>query len=163
MKKFSIWVLTIICLVFVQTCTKAIFKAKRMDEQRKEWRKVSSNKTDERALSRMRKTSDLDQKLAIMAEEMNKDLPKKLDEITILKSIEIHENREFRYCYTILDDDLNYSKEQIEAHRLNMVQQVRNTSSLNKFKENNVTIGYAYYKSNGDCIMIVKVYPNDYK
>ena len=163
MKKVILWILTIICLVFVQTCTKALFKAKRMEEQKKEWRKFSSSNTDERALSRMKKTSDIDRKLVIMAEEMNKDLPQKLDEITILNSIEIHENREFRYCYTILNDDLNFTEEQIENHRLNMVQQVKNTSSLNKFKENNVTLGYAYYKSNGDCIMIVKVYPEDYK
>ena len=163
MKKFGIWVLTIICVVFVQTCTKAYFKAKRMDEQKKEWKRISSDETGERAIKRMGKTSNIDEKLAILAEEMNKDLPQKLDEITILNSIEIHENREFRYCYTILDDDLYYTKEQIESHRLNMVQQVKNTSSLNKFKENNVTLGYAYYKSNGDCIMIVKVYPEDYK
>lgn len=122
MKKVILWILTIICLVFVQTCTKALFKTKRMEEQKKEWRKISSSNTDERALSRMKKTSDIDRKLVIMAEEMNKDLPQKLDEITILNSIEIHENREFRYCYTILDDDLYYTKEQIESHRLNMVQ-----------------------------------------
>ena len=47
MKKFGIWVLTIICVVFVQTCTKAYFKAKRMDEQKKEWRSISSNETGE--------------------------------------------------------------------------------------------------------------------
>ena len=108
-------------------------------------------------------TLDVDKKLAIMAEEMNKDLPQKLDDITILKNIEIHANREVRYCYTILDDNLHFTESQIEVHRNNMIQQVKNTSSLDKFKEYNVTMGYAYYKSNGDCIMIVKVYPKDYK
>jgi len=162
MKKFGIWVLTIICVVFVQTCTKAYFKAKRMDEQKKEWRRISSNETGERAIKRMGKTSDIDKKLAILAEEMNKDLPKQLDEITLLKKIELHENREVRYCYTILED-LEFTKEQIEDHRKTMVKQVRQTSTLNKFKEYNVTMAYAYYKQNGDCIMIVKVYPEDYK
>lgn len=47
MKKFGIWVLTVICVVFVQTCTKAYFKAKRIDEQKKEWRSISSNETGE--------------------------------------------------------------------------------------------------------------------
>lgn len=36
MKKVGTWILTIICVVLVQTCTKAYFKAKRMDEQKKE-------------------------------------------------------------------------------------------------------------------------------
>ena len=94
--------------------------------------------------------------------EMNKDLPKQLDEITLLKKIELHENREVRYCYTILED-LEFTEEQIEDHRKTMVKQVKQTSTLNKFKEYNVTMAYAYYKQNGDCIMLVKVYPEDYK
>ena len=162
MKKVGIWILTIICIAFVQTCTKALYKAKRMEEQKKEWRNISSNKSNERALKRMGKTSDIDKKLTILAEEMNKDLPKQLDEITILKKIEIHENREVRYCYTILND-LNYTEEEIEAHRKFMVQQVKNTTTLNKFKEYSVTMAYAYDKENGERIMLVKVYPEDYK
>ena len=162
MKKVGIWILTIICIAFVQTCTKALFKAKRMEEQKKEWRSISSNKTNERALKRMGKTSNIDEKLTILAEEMNKDLPKQLDEITILEKIEMHENREVRYCYTILKD-LNYTEEEIEAHRKFMVQQVKHTTTLNKFKEYGVTMAYAYYKQNGDCMMLVKVYPKDYK
>ena len=162
MKKVGIWILTIICIAFVQTCTKALYKAKRMEEQKKEWRNISSNKSNERALKRMGKTSDIDEKLTILAEEMNKDLPKQQDEITILKKIEIHENREVRYCYTILND-LNYTEEEIEAHRKFMVQQVKNTTTLNKFKEYSVTMAYAYDKENGERIMLVKVYPEDYK
>lgn len=162
MKKLGTWILTIICIVFVQTCTKAYFKAKRIDEQKKEWRNISSSKTDKRALERMRKTSDIDEKLSILAEEMNKDLPKQLDAITILDKIELHENREVRYCYTILSD-LTFTDEQIEEHRKNMVQQVKQTSTLNKFKEYKVTMAYAYYKQNGDCLMLVKVYPEDYR
>ena len=162
MKKVGTWILTIICVALVQTCTKAYFKAKRMDEQKKEWRRISSNETGDRAIKRMGKTSDIDEKLAILAEEMNKDLPKQLDEITILKKIEIHKNREVRYCYTILND-LNYTEEEIEAHRKFMVQQVKQATTLNKFKEYGVTMAYAYYKQNGDCMMLVKVYPKDYK
>ena len=162
MKKVGIWILTIICIAFVQTCTKALYKAKRMEEQKKEWRNISSNKSNERALKRMGKTSDIDEKLTILAEEMNKDLPKQLDEITILKKIEIHENREVRYCYAILND-LNYTEEEIEAHRKFMVQQVKNTTTLNKFKEYSVTMAYAYDKENGERIMLVKVYPEEYK
>ena len=162
MKKVGTWILTIICIVLVQTCTKAYFKAKRMDEQKKEWRRISSNETGDRAIKRMGKTSDIDEKLAILAEEMNKDLPKQLDEITVLKNIEVHENREVRYCYTILND-LNYSEEEIEAHRKFMVQQVKQATTLNKFKSYGVTMAYAYYKQNGECIMLVKVYPEDYK
>ena len=154
--------MTIICIAFVQTCTKALFKAKRMEEQKKEWRSISSDKTNERVIKRMGKTSDIDEKLAILAEEMNKDLPKQLDEVTILKKIEMHENREVRYCYTILND-LNYTEEEIEAHRKFMIRQVNQTTTLNKFKEYGVTMAYAYEKENGERIMLVKVYPEDYK
>ena len=162
MRKIGIWILTIICIAFVQTCTKALFKAKRMEEQKKEWRSISSDKTNERVIKRMGKTSDIDEKLAILAEEMNKDLPKQLDEVTILKKIEMHENREVRYCYTILND-LNYTEEEIEAHRKFMIRQVNQTTTLNKFKEYGVTMAYAYEKENGERIMLVKVYPEDYK
>ena len=58
--------MTIICVVLVQTCTKAYFKAKRMDEQKKEWRRISSNETGDRAIKRMGKTSDIDEKLTIL-------------------------------------------------------------------------------------------------
>ena len=101
-------------------------------------------------------------KLIGLCKEMNKDLPKQLDEITILKKIEIHKNREVRYCYTILND-LNYTEEEIEAHRKFMVRQVRQATNLNKFKEYGVTMAYAYYKQNGECMMLVRVYPEDYK
>ena len=33
----------------------------------------------------------------------------------------------------------------------------------NKFKEYSVTMAYAYDKENGERIMLVKVYPEDYK
>ena len=163
MKKVGTWILTIICVVLVQTCTKAYFKAKRMDEQKKEWRRISSNATGDRAIKRMGKTSDIDEKLAILAEEMNKDLPKKLDEMTTLQRIELHKNREVRYCYTLHDNNLYFTESQKEAHRKEMVQKVKHTSTLNKFKEYGVTMAYAYYKPNGDCLMIVKVRPEDYK
>ena len=130
--------------------------------KQKEWRRISSNETGDRAIKRMGKTSNIDEKLTILAEEMNKDLPKQLDEITILKKIEIHKNREVRYCYTILND-LNYTEEEIEAHRKFMVRQVRQATNLNKFKEYGVTMAYAYYKQNGECMMLVRVYPEDYK
>ncbi|MBR2456856.1 MAG: hypothetical protein IKB31_06815 [Bacteroidaceae bacterium] len=163
MKKVFIWILTIICAVFVQTCTKAIFKAKRMEEQRKEWKHISTNSTEQRAINRMKGTSDIDKKLTILAQEMNKDLPKKLDDITILQKIELHENREVRYCYVILDDELYFSKSAIEEHRKEMVQKVKNTSALNKFKEYGVTMAYSYNNSKGENLMLIKVYPEDYR
>lgn len=163
MKKVGAWILTIICIVLVQTCTKAYFKAKRMDEQKKEWRKFSSNSTDERVLKRMGKTSDIDEKLTILAEEMNKDLPEQLDEMTTLQRIELHENREVQYCYTLHDNNLYFTESQKEAHRKEMVQKVKQTSTLNKFKEYGVIMAYAYYKTNGECLMIVKVRPEDYR
>ena len=162
MKKIGIWILIIICVAFVQTCTKAFFKAKRINEQKKEWKIESSSRVDKKVIKQMGKTSDIDEKLVILAEGMNKSLPKQLDDMTILKKIEIHENREVRYCYTILQD-LDYSKEAIEEHRKFMVRQVRQATNLNKFKEYGVTMAYAYYKQNGECMMLVRVYPEDYK
>lgn len=111
----------------------------------------------------MGKTSDIDEKLTILAEEMNKDLPQKLDEMTTLQRIELHNNREVRYCYTLHDNNLYFTESQKEAHRKEMVQKVKQTSTLNMFKEYDVTMAYAYYKPNGDCLMIVKVKPEDYK
>lgn len=163
MKKVFIWILTIICAVFVQTCTKAIFKAKRMEEQRKEWKHISTNSTEQRAINRMKHTSDIDRKLAILAEEMNKDLPQKLDDMTILQKIELHEDREVRYCLVILDDDLYFTESDIEIHRKDMVQKVKQTSSLKKFKEYGVTMAYSYNNSKGENLMLIKVYPEDYR
>lgn len=163
MKKVFIWILTIICVVFVQTCTKAYYKVKRIDEQRKEWKQISSNSTEQRALNRMKETSDIDKKLAILAEEMNKDLPHKLDDMTILQKIELHENREVRYCLVLLNDNLYFTESDIETHRKDMVHKVKYTSSLNKIKEYGVTMAYSYNNSNGKNIMLIKVYPEDYR
>ena len=41
-----------------------------LDEQKKEWKRISSDETGERAIKRMGKTSDIDEKLTILAEEM---------------------------------------------------------------------------------------------
>ena len=138
MKKVIFWILTIICLVFVQTCTKALFKTKRMEEQKKEWRKISSSNTDERALSRMKKTSDIDRKLVIMAEEMNKNLPlgeteEEIEEIDVYTLTDENGNEsQFEligeatiegvtyYALTELDENNNQISEEYVILRLEM-------------------------------------------
>lgn len=44
-----------------------------------------------------------------------------------------------------------------------MVQKVKHTSSLKKFKEYGVTMAYSYNNSKGENLMLIKVYPEDYR
>ena len=40
---------------------------------------------------------------------------------------------------------------------------VKKSTDLNKFKEYQVTMSYAYYNSKGDCLALIKIYPKDYQ
>ena len=145
MKKFLIGALVIICVWFVKVCTEVYFKAK-MSEQQKEY-----------------KSGNIDEELRNMTETMNLKLPMKIDEITELSKIEYHENREVRYCYTYFSDNLTFTSTEIEEYRKRMLQMVKKSTDLNKFKEYQVTMSYAYYNSKGDCLALIKIYPKDYQ
>lgn len=141
------WILMILCLVVVQTCVKTVFKAKRVEHQ-KEWVKQS--------------TTDIDEKLEMIADGLNKNYPQQLDEITIMERVESMGNKRIKYHYTILDDDLYYTPQDIEEHRQNMIRNVKNESGLRLFKENGVTLSYEYRKQNGELIMLIDITPEDY-
>lgn len=145
MKKFFIGALIIICVWLVKVCTEVYFKAK-MSEQQKEY-----------------KSGNIDEDLKELAEAMNSELPMKVDEITELSRVECHKNREIRYCYTILSDNLTFTSTEIEEYRKRMLQVVKQSVDLNKFKEYQVTMSYAYYNLKGDCIAFIKIYPKDYQ
>lgn len=119
--------------------------------------------SDDKLLEKLGTTTDIDRKLEILAEDTNKNLPQKIDDITVLKKVEIHENREVRYCYTILDDNFKVSSAEIENYRKEMILKVKQENNLNRFKELDVIMAYGYYKKNGDCIMLIKIHPKDYK
>lgn len=44
-----------------------------------------------------------------------------------------------------------------------MILKVKQENNLNRFKELDVIMAYGYYKKNGDCIMLIKIHPKDYK
>ena len=119
--------------------------------------------SDDKLLEKLGTTTDIDRKLEILAEDTNKNLPQKIDDITVLKKVEIHANREVRYCYTILDDNFKVSSTEIENYRKEIILKVKQENNLNRFKELDVIMAYGYYKENGDCIMLIKIYPKDYK
>lgn len=119
--------------------------------------------SDDKLLEKLGTTTDIDRKLEILAEDTNKNLPQKIDDITVLKKVEIHKNREVRYCYTILDDNFKVSSAEIENYRKEMILKVKQENNLNRFKELDVIMAYGYYKKNGDCIMLIKIHPKDYK
>lgn len=162
MRKILVGIFTVICMLLAQTCAKAIFKAKTQEQQR-EWKNSIDESYDEEVIRKLETTSDIDKKLEILVKEMNKQLPQRMDDITVLDRMEFRKGRELCYCYTIFDDSLKLTKREMKNFQEEMIQRVKQSDGLNKFKENQVTMSYVYYNSCGDCIMTIKVFPEDYQ
>lgn len=90
MKSFIKWFLFMLCLFFVQTCAKVYFKAKRTEKEKVVKvenatygykdntsvlkRKIENNLDDSEVLEKMSATTDIDEKLRILTDNMNKNI-----------------------------------------------------------------------------------------
>lgn len=169
-KKIIKWCLIIVCVFFVQTCTKALFKELYKKSQRTEMhdneynkkinvikKKISSN--DESVLKEMSKVETIEEKLKILTNDINKYLPQKIGNMT-LKYVEQH-NKEIRY-HIIINGDDKISEEQWHDLKHNMLYQIKYTDQFTQFKKYEVTMSYYYYNENNTLIRNINIEPEDY-
>lgn len=103
-----------------------------------------------------------DNKLSYAVKQMNKELPKKFDNM-ILERIELHENRELRYCFTVTNSNIHPNQAQIDIIKQQMIERTRNDTNLQKLKEYEITMSYEYNNTNGVRLALIKIYPKDYQ
>ncbi|MDN0049045.1 hypothetical protein QVO10_06540 [Bacteroides gallinaceum] len=145
MKRFFIGVLIIVCVWFVKACNEAYVKSKMTEQQE------------------YKNYNNINEQLKTLAKEFNQTLPIKIDETMELSRVEIHKDKEVRYCYTVLDNNVVFTSDEIKKYREIMQQVVRESTDFDKFKKLQVIMSYAYYNSKGDCLALIKIYPKDYQ
>lgn len=178
MKSFIKWFLFMLCLFFVQTCTKVYFKAKRTEKEKVVKvenatygykdnasvlkRKIENNLDDSEVLEKMSATTDIDEKLRILTDNMNKNLPLNLGDM-ILSKVEQLKNREIRYCYIMLGDVSIISNTQWDNYKEYFLNKIKYSNDFKTFRRYHVTMSYAYYDEKGKLLNLIKISPNDYR
>ena len=106
-----------------------------------------------------------DKKLIETANQLNRNLPLLLDSETRLDSTMALPDKKFTYFYTLI----NYSTEEIDIEILkenlepNILNNIKTSTDLKKFRENKVTMVYLYRDKNGNEILKLEYSYNDYK
>ena len=142
-KKFLGGLLFIFCMVSVEVCTKGIFKAQ-----------MNKNVVTK---------SNVNEKLRQLERKLNKDLPKQLDEITILKKVEALSGKEIRYHYTILLDELEITELEIMQQKQSMIKSLKQENNMELFKKHGVTMSYTYETQQGKHLFDITITPEDYR
>ena len=178
MKSFIKWFLFMLCLFLVQTCVKVYFKTKRVEKEKVtkvdnttygyidkvsgQKRKIGNSLDDVDVLKKMSTTTDIDEKLRILTDNMNKNLPLNLGDM-ILSKVELFENREIRYRYIMLGDVSAISNTQWDNYREYFLNKIKYSDDFKAFKRFNITMSYAYYDANGKLLNLIKIVPDDYR
>lgn len=175
LKNFIKWFLFILCLFLVQTCTKVYFKAKRMEKERMDnvnntpykysddalavKERIESN--SDKVLEKMKKTTNIDKKLKLLTDDLNKNLPQKIDNM-IFSKVEQYKNREIRYCYIMPNENQIPSESQWNKYREAFLKQIKYSDDFKMFRKYKVTMSYAYYNTKGCLLKLIKISPKDY-
>ena len=142
LKKILGGLLFILCMALVQVCTKGVFK------------EMNKNVVTE---------SNVDEKLRQLEQKLNKDLPKQLDEVTVLKKVEALSGREIRYHYTILLDELEMTEADIMQHKRSMITSLKQENNMELFKKHGVTMSYTYETQQGKHLFDITITPEEYR
>lgn len=134
--------LFILCMALVQVCTKGVFK------------EMNKNVVTE---------SNVDEKLRQLEQKLNKDLPKQLDEVTVLKKVEALSGREIKYHYTILLEELEMTELEIMQQKQSMIASLKQESGLDLFKKYGVTMSYTYETQQGKHLFDITITPEEYR
>ena len=108
---------------------------------------------------------DLLTELKTAALEVNKITPMQIDQFSRLDSASTKGKTNFIYHYTLIDiDKSEVNIDTVNKYiRTDIIDNVKNSSELETFKDNNVTIDYRYYDKNGEFTLEISVTPEIYK
>jgi hypothetical protein len=111
------------------------------------------------------KRSSFDSILVEAANELNKNLPIMMDSETRLDSTMALPGKEYVYFISLI----NYAVDEIDIEdfekeiKQNLINNARTNSSMEIFRNNNVTLIYVYRDKNMNEIVTVKVSSKDYR
>ncbi len=98
------------------------------------------------------------------AVELNKTCPQQVDEDTRLDSASVHENKTFRYNYTLLN--FNRDSMDVELFVLSvkpaMINNAKTNPDLQLFRDNCVTLEYYFRDELGKFMTRIEIVSNDY-
>ncbi|CAM1334652.1 hypothetical protein [Tenacibaculum aestuariivivum] len=110
-----------------------------------------------------KKNLELD--LKSVALELNKQTPMKIDQFSILDSASAIGKTNLIYYYTL--SEVKKTEVNIDTVnkyiRPNIIENVKNSTDLKIYRDNNITLDYKYYDKNGEFITEISVTPKLYK
>lgn len=98
------------------------------------------------------------------ASEVNKTCPQNIDSQTILDSVSVHENKTFRYNYTLTDlekDSIDVEMFVLSVEPL-MLNNAKTNPDLELFRSNQVNLEYYFRDSKGQFVTRISVGPDKY-
>jgi len=96
----------------------------------------------------------IDEKMAAVVDELNKDCPMYVDEITVLENVDFIESKYFVYNYTVSLDDAQIDFRLIEEHLSTVLnaEALKEIDATGIMKENDIILRYSYVDYEGDFI-----------
>lgn len=107
---------------------------------------------------------DVEAELKKAAIGLNKNTPMRIDEFTRLDSATAIGKTDFIYHYTLTNiEPVDISLDTINKYfRPSIIENVKRSPDLKVFRDNNVTMGFNYYDSNGKMVTEIAVTPELY-
>lgn len=111
------------------------------------------------------KPISIDQAMMQAASELNKSCPMMVDSETQLDNAIALPDNKFQYNYTLVNYTINeIDLEQLQANiEPGIVNNVRTNPDLKTYRENSVTMVYAYKDKNSEHLLKIEVTPERYK
>jgi hypothetical protein len=97
--------------------------------------------------------------------DMNRKCPLQIDEWTRLDSTTAGPGKTFTYYYTLV----NQTRKRIDAKSMEdrlkplLINNMKTNRDLEVLRKNGITMCYTYYDKNGQCVLNIRVKPEDYR
>ena len=111
------------------------------------------------------KHSDLEQKLLLEANEINKTCPLIVDDATRLDNAVVYPNNVYQYNYTLVNltrNDIN-PEVAIKSLEPKIIENVKKDVALKTLKEAFTTLNFSYRDRNGEFVFRIIITPDKYK
>ncbi|MEI6021729.1 MAG: hypothetical protein WCR21_11425 [Bacteroidota bacterium] len=111
------------------------------------------------------KVSDIEQKLWLEANEVNKTCPANIDEATRLDNATVFPNNCFQYNYTLINllrNDVN-PEMAIKSIEPKIIANIKKDPGFKIFKDAQSTLNYNYRDRNGDFAFKIVITPDKYR
>ncbi len=118
----------------------------------------------EKFMGRGNDPAQFDKQLLQISDQINRNLPIMVDEVTRLNSTGALPGRKLLYKYTVLGvDPSGFDKEGfIKKKRPELINLYKTTSGMQSLRENHVALSYIYAAENGTVLAELTISPDDF-